>query len=72
MLNVTGQPPTWRKLEQKNAIPPRESHVCGLVEGKYMLVYGGTTPREEFLDEYWLLDIENALWLPVEDIQGKM
>lgn len=37
-----------------------------------MLVYGGITPQETFLEEYWLLDIENALWLPIEDIQGKI
>lgn len=36
----------WKKIEQKNPIPPRESHVSLTLTHKHILIYGGTTPTE--------------------------
>jgi hypothetical protein len=47
----------WKKIEQKNPIPPRESHVTLTLTYRHILIYGGTTPTEETLDDFWLIDL---------------
>jgi hypothetical protein len=37
-----------------------------------MLIYGGTTPDETMLDDFWLCDLENATWSQITDIKGAL
>lgn len=43
-----------------------------LVEEKFMLIYGGTNKSEAFIDEFWLLDLEQSSWMPVRDVEGSI
>lgn len=71
-LKVADPHPYWRKIEQKNPIPPRESHVALPLTARHLLIYGGTTPSETMLDDYWLCDLETATWQQVIDIRGNL
>jgi hypothetical protein len=37
---------------------------------RHILIYGGTTPDETMLDDFWLIDLENGFWQQVTDIRG--
>ena len=60
----------WRKLEQKNPLPPRESHVGVSLNDKTILIYGGNNADEASLDDFWLLDVETVTWHEVTEIKG--
>lgn len=60
----------WRKIEQKNPIPPRESHVAVALSPRHLLVYGGSDSEENTLDDFWLVDLETGIWQELKDIQG--
>lgn len=44
-LKIAGPSPFCRKVEQKNTIKARESHVAVVVQSKFMLIYGGTNEK---------------------------
>jgi len=37
-----------------------------------MLIYGGTTPSETMLDDFWLCDLETVTWQQITDIKGAL
>jgi hypothetical protein len=37
---------------------------------RHILIYGGTTPEETMLDDFWLIDLETGLWQQVANIRG--
>jgi hypothetical protein len=37
---------------------------------RHILIYGGTTPEEVMLDDFWLVDLETSSWQQVSDIKG--
>ena len=41
-------------------IDPRRNHSAALA-GKYMIVHGGISPKDQYLNDYWAFDIGLAL-----------
>ena len=37
-------------------IDPRRNHAAALA-GRYMIVHGGISPKDQYLNDYWALDI---------------
>jgi hypothetical protein len=35
-----------------------------------MLIYGGTTPSETMLDDFWICNLETVTWQQITDIKG--
>ena len=71
-LELSGPHPSWRRIEQINSIPPRESHNAVLIQDQYILIYGGTSESENYLEEFWIFDIKSRKWTPITKITGKL
>jgi len=59
---VSTSPATWKKIEQKGAIPvPREGHSLVSV-GKILYLFGGTGKGDVCLNDFFSFDTSNTLF----------
>ena len=43
-----------------------------MLQDQYILIYGGTSPEETYLDEFWMFDLKSRTWFPIQEIHGKI
>ena len=57
---------TWEVINAEGDVPPgREGHIAHVLQGKYMVVYGGWGMNEELLTDTYCFDIEKKNWFKV-------
>jgi N-acetylneuraminic acid mutarotase len=65
VLNTASNPPSWKPVAQKGAIPlAREGHSCTAV-GKLLYLFGGTGVGDVCLNDFYVFDIATETWSPV-------
>jgi len=52
----------WSDVEAKGTVPPaRHSHVCSVIAGQAMLIYGGSSVQGT-LSDLWLFNVTAGMW----------
>jgi hypothetical protein len=57
-LKITPNTLVWKKKNQISEIEPRESHMSVLLDGRYILIYGGLNTEEKLIEDFHIYDLE--------------
>lgn len=62
---------SWERIDAEGEIPPgREGHTACILQGKYMVIYGGWGSNEDVLTDTYCYDLEKRTWQQVTKKSG--
>lgn len=61
----------WTKQNSQGDIPsPCDGHLTGVIDHKYMMVYGGLDSNDKAIRSVYLLDLNSLIWITTQ-IEGE-